>query len=229
MIHKMLYSFNIKTLISNANTKKYLNYSVLYIKLLTYAEMKKLIVGLGNVGSKYKGTRHNLGFDAVEAIASKFNISKFENKFDGKIAKIYIANEEIIFFIPMLFMNNAGIPVNKVVNFYKISSNNIFIIFDDLDLKLGTIKIKIGGGNGGHNGLKSIDCYVSKVYNKIKVGISRPPMTSMIAEYVLGRFNINEYNKIDIIFHFLAHHFHLILNRKYEKFLTLYSLENLRD
>ena len=186
----------------------------------------KLIIGLGNPGLKYKQTRHNLGFDAVAVLADKFKIPGFQDKFDGKISKITIFDQEAIFFMPMTFMNNSGIPISKIVNFYKISLNDMFVIFDDLDLAIGKIKIKTGGRDAGHNGLKSIDSHIGKNYNKIKIGIGRPPLASMVTNYVLNKFDVGESDEINMIFHFLADNFNLILSNKYEEFLNLYYSSN---
>ena len=186
----------------------------------------KLIIGLGNPGLKYKQTRHNIGFDAVGVLADKFKIPEFQDKFDGKISKITIFDQEVIFFMPMTFMNNSGVPTSKIVNFYKISLNDIFVIFDDLDLAIGKIKIKTGGRDAGHNGLKSIDAHIGKNYTKIKIGIGRPPLASMVTNYVLNKFHASESDEINMIFHFLADNFNLILSKQYEKFLNLYYSSN---
>ena len=122
----------------------------------------------------------------------------------------------------MTFMNNSGIPVSKIVNFYKISLRDICIIFDDLDLAVGKIKIKIGGRDAGHNGLKSIDSHVGKNYNKIKIGIGRPALASMVTNYVLNKFDESEIYQVNAILKFLAENFNLILSEQYEKFLNLY-------
>lgn len=188
----------------------------------------KLIVGLGNPGLKYQQTRHNLGFNAVELLAEKFKFSEFQDNFDGKIVKLKIFNQEVMLFMPMTFMNNSGIPVNKIMNFYKISLNDMVVIFDDLDLTIGKIKIKIGGRDAGHNGLKSIDSHVGKNYTKIKVGIGRPSLTSMVTNYVLNKFDKNELDKVNVIFHFLADNLNLILDKEYEKFLNLYYSKALK-
>ena len=182
----------------------------------------KLVIGLGNPGLKYKETRHNLGFNAIEVLADKFKISEFQDKFDGKMAKATIFNQEVIFFLPMTFMNNSGIPISKLVNFYKISLNDIFVIFDDLDLAVGKMKIKMGGRDAGHNGLKSIDSHVGKNYNKIKIGIGRPALSSMVTNYVLNKFDESEFDRVNFMLNFLAENFNLILNEQHEKFLNLY-------
>ena len=182
----------------------------------------KLVIGLGNPGSKYKNTRHNIGFSFIESMCSKYNILDFTDKFDGKLTRKKFFNHDILFFMPMTYMNNSGIPISKLVNFYKIPLENIFVIYDDLDLTVGKIRIKIGGGNAGHNGLKSIDQYIGNNYCKIKIGIDKPQKTSMITNYVLGKFEENDLSKINRIFDFLADNFNLILNHENEKFLNLY-------
>ena len=181
----------------------------------------KLVIGLGNPGFKYEETRHNLGFSAIEMIAKKFKISEFQDKFDGKIAKATIFNQDVIFFLPMTFMNNSGIPISKIVNFYKIPLSDIFIIFDDLDLAVGKIKIRMGVRDAGNNGLKSIDSKIGKNYNKIKIGIGRPALASMVTNYVLNKFDESEFYQVNAILKFLAENFNLILSEQFDIFLNL--------
>ena len=182
----------------------------------------KLVIGLGNPGLKYKDTRHNIGFNALEAIGNKYNISGYTNRFEGKLTRKKFSNHDILFFMPMTYMNNSGIPISKLVNFYKIPLENVFVIYDDLDLPVGKIRIKIGGGNAGHNGLKSIDHHIGKNYCKIKIGIDKPQESSMITNYVLSKFEENDLRKINRIFDFLADNINLILNHENDKFLNLY-------
>ena len=182
----------------------------------------KLVVGLGNPGVKYEQTKHNVGFNALKVICESYNINSFQDKFDGKISKTRILGQEVIFFMPMSFMNNSGIPVNRIVKFYKISLKNIFIIFDDLDLSIGRIKIKVGGSSAGHNGLKSINAYIENHYNKIKIGIGRPSCNNIVASYVLSNFKANELVTIKEIYNFLSNNLSLILDDRKNKFLNLY-------
>ena len=116
-----------------------------------------LIVGLGNPGAEYAGTRHNVGFAAADAIASAFGFGVFRSKFDGLIAEGKIGNEKVYLLKPQTYMNLSGNSVVKAASFYKILPDHIVVIHDDMDLPAGRLKAKLGGGAGGHNGLKSID------------------------------------------------------------------------
>ena len=184
--------------------------------------MKKLIIGLGNPGIKYKKTRHNVGFSAIDTIAKHYCINNFQNKYDGQIAQKKILDHEVIFFMPMLFMNNSGIPIDQVVNFYKLLPHNIFVIYDDLDLSVQKIKIKIGGYHAGHNGLKSINKYIGNQYMKIKIGIGRPSNNYTIIQHVLGNFYSDELLIMNRTYWYLANHLKLILNSNIHQFSNLY-------
>ena len=185
----------------------------------------KLFVGLGNPGIKYQHSRHNIGFKAIRMIADEYKISKFQNKFDGQMAKIKLIDKPILLFMPMTYMNNSGIPISKIVSFYKVQIDNTYIIFDDLDLEVGRIKIKKGGGNIGHNGLKSIDNNLGKAYNKVRVGIGHPQTKTVISDYVLDTFTDTELEKIQIALNFVAKNNQMLLKNEFDKFMNLYWSE----
>jgi PTH1 family peptidyl-tRNA hydrolase len=187
----------------------------------------KLVVGLGNIGERYQDTRHNVGFSAIKTIADKYKVVGFVDKFDGKMANAKIDNDKVLLFMPMTYMNNSGIPLSKIVNFYKIAISDIYVIYDDMDIKVGRIKIKQLGSNAGHNGLKSIDSYVGKAYNKIRIGIEKPPITSMISNYVLGKFASSDQKKITVLLDFIAENINMLLNNDFVRFLNLYYLKHL--
>ena len=146
-----------------------------------------LVVGLGNPGLKYRVTRHNIGFRVVQNIERKFGCSQ-QKKFAAFIGNFRFKQRQIITIQPQTFMNRSGQSVGEAARFWKLASKSIIIIHDDLDLPLGKIKIKFGGGNAGHNGLRSIDSHLnSKNYYRIRVGIDRPPHGKTIP-WVLGSF-----------------------------------------
>lgn len=146
-----------------------------------------LIVGLGNPGKEYENTRHNIGFMCVDALAQKYKFNTFKNKFDGEIAQGEIAQEKVYLLKPHTFMNLSGNSVVKAAAFYKILPQNIIVIHDDMDLPIGKIKAKIGGGSGGHNGIKSIDAAITPNYNRIRIGIGRPQDEAV--DFVLSSFS----------------------------------------
>lgn len=148
-----------------------------------------LVVGLGNPGMDYDNTRHNIGFMAADEIFRRYNFADYKAKFDGLIAEGKIEGEKVYLLKPQTFMNLSGNSVIKAASFYKIHPDNIIVIHDDLDLKLGQIKSKKGGGAGGHNGLKSIDSHIGPNYNRIRIGIGNPNLShEQVIGHVLSRF-----------------------------------------
>ena len=156
-----------------------------------------LICGLGNPGKKYTNTRHNIGFKLADKIITYFDLKKIK---EDKIKQLFsgeINNTRVLVLKPLTFMNLSGKAVLEIVNFYKINKDNIFVIHDDLDLQLAKIKIKKGGGNGGHNGLQSIDEYLGENYNRIRIGIDHPGHKDLVSNYVLNNFANDEEKKIE--------------------------------
>ena len=162
-----------------------------------------LICGLGNPGKKYFKTRHNIGFVLIEKLISNYNFVNVKKDKKKELYKGYIGKKKCILIKPLTFMNLSGSVVLETLNFYKIKNSNLYVIHDDLDLKTAKIKIKIGGGNGGHNGLESIDNYIGKKYNRIRIGIDHPGNKDLVTSYVLSKFSKIEeiliYTKCDIV------------------------------
>lgn len=160
--------------------------------------MIKLIVGLGNPGRDYTDTRHNAGFWFVDKVADKFN-AKFniESKYFAEVAKFRYNDEDVFLLKPQTFMNLSGKAVGALANFYKIPAASILVVHDELDFAPGTIKLKQGGGNGGHNGLKDIDRVIAKDYWRLRVGIGHPGDKNRVADYVLKKPILNESIDID--------------------------------
>ena len=153
----------------------------------------QLIVGLGNYGSKYDLTKHNYGFAVIDEIAKKYNFPNFASKYDGLVSKAIIANHDCILFKPATYMNNSGQAIAKIMKYYKMHNDNLLILHDDIDFDLGKIKVKFAGGNGGHNGIKSIDKIIGANYKRLRLGIGRPSNINIdVADYVLQKFNIDE-------------------------------------
>lgn len=148
-----------------------------------------LIAGLGNPGSQYAKHRHNVGFMAADAIARRHSFSGFSKKFRGEIADGEIAGEKVLLLKPMTFMNLSGDSVGEAMRFYKLSPSDIIVIHDELDLAPGKLKLKTGGGHGGHNGLKSIDAHCGKDYKRLRVGIGHPGHKDRVNSHVLGDFS----------------------------------------
>ncbi|MBP0614852.1 aminoacyl-tRNA hydrolase [Jiella mangrovi] len=148
-----------------------------------------LISGLGNPGSKYAGNRHNIGFMAVDEIARQHGFPGFSKKFSGEIAEGMIGGEKVLLLKPLTFMNESGRSVGEAARFYKIEPKDIVVIHDELDLAPGKMRVKTGGGHGGHNGLKSIDAHLgTRDYRRVRLGIGHPGSKERVNPHVLGDF-----------------------------------------
>lgn len=144
-----------------------------------------LVVGLGNPGSEYALTRHNIGFMAVDALAGR---ASFTSKFHGEMAAATIEGEKVLLLKPQTFMNRSGKSVQAAMAFYKIPPEQVIVLHDEIDLPLGKLRIKRGGGANGHNGLKDIDQLIGDGYWRIRLGVGRPEGQAPVHDYVLGRF-----------------------------------------
>lgn len=152
----------------------------------------QLLVGLGNPGDRYKNTRHNLGFLMLEALNVSF---RFEKKFNAELARYVLNSEQLSCFKPQTYMNRSGDALAAYMNFYQISPKECLVVHDELDLPFGEIRLKFGGGEGGHNGLKSISqCLGTKDYPRMRMGIGKPEAGNLIAieDWVLSRFRESE-------------------------------------
>ena len=160
----------------------------------------KLVVGLGNKGREYENTRHNMGFLLVDRYLQYKNITdKFKEKFNAMYIETTINNEKVIFIKPMTYMNNSGIAVRAFVDFYKLNSEDILVISDDLDLDLGKFRLRRNGSSGGHNGLKSIISHLgTDNFKRLRIGISNDE--DDVINYVLSKFSKKELNEIDTMF-----------------------------
>lgn len=157
----------------------------------------KLIVGLGNPGKEYVNTRHNIGFNLLDYIASKKSLEFKNEKFNGSFTTMNVSDEKIILLKPLSYMNLSGGVVSKYASFYKIKPEDILVIQDDLDMNMGRIKIVRDSSSGGHNGIKDIErCLGSRMYTRVKIGISNNKGMDT-KDYVLGKFNSNELEILD--------------------------------
>lgn len=180
-----------------------------------------LIIGLGNPGKLHNNNRHNIGFQCIDAIARKNNLV-FKNRFGGLLSMD--EKSKVVLLKPMDYMNNSGISANKVKNFYKIKGGNTYIMYDDLDLALGKIRIKAGGSCAGHNGIKSIDHFIKDEYFKIKIGISRPQSNASITSYVLDDFPKSHIKILSPTIEYISSNFALLLQKDFSNFLNKYYL-----
>lgn len=148
-----------------------------------------LVVGLGNPGTEYSNTRHNVGFMAVDKLAD--GADGWKNEKNALVKKVDVDGKRVIFVKPQTFMNNSGVAVQALMTFYRVPLENIIVIHDDMDISIGQVREKIGGGSAGHNGIRSIDAHVGREYKRIRIGVGHPrdfdlPMNP--ADWVLGKF-----------------------------------------
>ena len=151
-----------------------------------------VLVGLGNPEAKYKLNRHNVGFMAIDRIVANYELGPYKTKFQSHIVTKIINSTPVIFSKPQTFMNLSGKSIGNILNFYKLKCENVIVIHDDLDLNIGIVKTKIGGGSGGHNGLKSLDSIIGKNYRRLRIGIGHPGDKNLVNNHVLGDFSKNE-------------------------------------
>lgn len=179
-----------------------------------------LLVGLGNPGKVYEDTRHNVGFQAVDAIIGKYRLSAAQKKWESEVYKGDMEeNIPVIVLKPMTFMNNSGVAVQKACQFYKVSPSDIIVFHDELDLTVGTVRVKTGGGNAGHNGLKSIDQHIGKAYQRVRIGIGHPGEKGKVTGHVLGRFFTEEEGVIEKIVKNIAAYLPYLLNKENGRFI----------
>ncbi len=152
----------------------------------------RLVVGLGNPGSRYAKNRHNIGFMAVAAIARRYGLPPFRSRFKGELAEGVIAGERRLLLCPQTFMNASGESVLAAMSFYKIAPGDILVIHDEIDLRPGKVRVKRGGGSAGHNGLRSIDAMIGADYWRIRIGVGHPGIKELVQPYVLQNFTPEE-------------------------------------
>lgn len=156
----------------------------------------KLIVGLGNPGKQYEETRHNMGFLVVDELARKFQVEfKSKSQLLGQFAKISTESGLLIFLKPSTYMNLSGQSVGRCKDFFKVQTSDILVIFDDIYLPFGKLRLKDSGQSGGHNGIKSIDAQIEKNYTRLKVGIGNPDYEDL-SSFVLGKFRASEFEAL---------------------------------
>jgi PTH1 family peptidyl-tRNA hydrolase len=151
-----------------------------------------LIVGLGNPGRRYAGNRHNIGFMAADDIHRRHRFSTWRARFQGEVSEGTLDGEKVIILKPATYMNESGRSVREAATFYKLAANDIVVIYDELDLPPGKVRLKTGGGHGGHNGLKSIDAHlgssIGRDYRKVRIGIGHPGRKELVNGHVLHDF-----------------------------------------
>jgi PTH1 family peptidyl-tRNA hydrolase len=173
-----------------------------------------LFVGLGNPGERYAGNRHNIGFMAVQAIAKRYDIAPWRRKFQGVAVEGTIAAEKVLLLLPGTFMNESGRAVAEAVNFYKLEPGNVVVFHDEAELTPGKVRLKLGGGNAGHNGLRSITEHIGNDYRRVRLGVGHPGNKDLLEAYVLQDFAKSERAWVEALCEIVADNVALLIEGK---------------
>tara|TARA_Y100001935_G_scaffold235138_1_gene218885 strand:+ start:98 stop:658 length:561 start_codon:yes stop_codon:yes gene_type:complete len=177
-----------------------------------------LFVGLGNPTPDSENNRHNVGFKIIDKINKEFGLSKQKPKFKGLLTTGSIGNTKVYAIKPLTFMNNSGICIRELIEYFKIDANDVVVFHDDLDLEFGKIKAKFGGSSAGHNGVASIDKFIGKDYSRVRVGIGKPKNNMEIADYVLQNFDEDEVLSIEKISKNITESISILVEKKLDLF-----------
>mgnify|MGYP001455381774 CR=1 FL=1 len=177
-----------------------------------------LFVGLGNPTPDSENNRHNVGFKIIDSINKKFSLSKQKPKFKGLLTTGNVKNKKIYAIKPLTFMNNSGICIRELIEYFKIDVQDVIVFHDDLDIEFGKIKAKFGGSDAGHNGIASIDKYVGKDYSRVRIGIGKSKENIDVADYVLQNFDEEELVKIEKISKNITDSISILIEKKLDLF-----------
>ena len=177
-----------------------------------------LFVGLGNPTPNSENNRHNIGFKIIDAINQKFGLSKQKPKFKGLLTTGTISGKKVYAIKPLTFMNNSGVCIRELIEYFKIDAEDVIVFHDDLDIDFGKIKTKFGGSSAGHNGIESIDKFIGKEYSRVRIGIGQPKNKIQVAEHVLQDFNDEEKEEIVTITKNITESLTILLDKKLDLF-----------
>ena len=177
-----------------------------------------LFVGLGNPTPDSQNNRHNIGFKIIDAINQKFGLSKQKPKFKGLLTTGNIENKKVYAIKPLTFMNNSGICIRELLEYFKMDVGDVIVFHDDLDIDFGKIKAKFGGSNAGHNGIASIDKFIGKEYSRVRIGIGKPDNKINVSDYVLNDFNEEEKQQVEKITDNIIDSFSILIDKKLDLF-----------
>ncbi len=177
-----------------------------------------LFVGLGNPTPNSQDNRHNIGFKVVDAINQKFRLSKQKPKFKGLLTTGNIGEKKIYVIKPLTFMNNSGICIRELLEYFKIEAEDVIVFHDDLDVEFGKIKVKFGGSSAGHNGIASIDKFIGKDYSRVRIGIGKPENKVSASDYVLNDFTEDEQKHLEKITNNIIESISILIDKKLDLF-----------
>jgi PTH1 family peptidyl-tRNA hydrolase len=184
----------------------------------------RLIVGLGNPGAQHSGHRHNVGFMAAGAIARRHGFSPAREKFHSLAAEGTLAGDKALILWPQTYMNDSGRAVQAAMQFYKAEPNDLTVLYDEIDLEFGKVRVKKGGGAAGHNGIRSIDAHVGPDFWRVRIGVGHPGVKELVKHYVLHDFDAEEKPEVETMVGAIADNFALLFERGHEHFMTKVAL-----
>ncbi|HXZ45936.1 MAG TPA: aminoacyl-tRNA hydrolase [Pseudolabrys sp.] len=177
-----------------------------------------LFVGLGNPGPRHVGNRHNIGFMAVQTIARRHGLSPWRRRFQGVAVEGNIANERVLLLLPGTYMNESGRAVVEAVHFYKLGVGDVVVFHDEVDLPAAKVRVKVGGGVAGHNGLRSITAHIGNDYKRVRIGIGKPDVKELVPMHVLGDFGKTEWVWVEALCDVIAENAGLLVENKDSSF-----------
>ncbi|HEU4986433.1 MAG TPA: aminoacyl-tRNA hydrolase [Rhizobiaceae bacterium] len=183
-----------------------------------------LIAGLGNPGREYANYRHNVGFMAADAIHRRHSFSPWSKKFNALISEGRIGGEKVILIKPQTFMNLSGQAVGEAMRFYKLAPSDLTVLYDELDLAPGKVRVKTGGGAGGHNGIRSLDAHCGKEYRRVRIGIGHPGSKERVTGHVLGDFAKADHEWLDPLLDAVADNIAILVEGDENGFMNKVSL-----
>ena len=177
-----------------------------------------LLVGLGNPTPDSNDNRHNIGFKIIDAINQKFGLSKQKPKFKGLLTTGNISNKKVYAIKPLTFMNNSGICIRELIEYFKIDAEDVIVFHDDLDVDFTKIKTKFGGSSAGHNGIESIDKFIGKEYSRVRIGIGKPDTKIEVSDFVLTNFTDEEKIKLEKVIQNIIESMPILIDKKLDLF-----------
>ena len=177
-----------------------------------------LFVGLGNPTPNSENNRHNIGFKIIDAINNKFKLSKQKPKFKGLLTTGNINNKKVYAIKPLTFMNNSGICIRELMEYFKIDAEDVIVFHDDLDIDFGKVKAKFGGSDAGHNGIASIDKFIGKEYSRVRIGIGKPRNNTEVNDHVLKDFDEDEKTELESIKENITDNLSILIEKKLDLF-----------
>jgi len=177
-----------------------------------------LFVGLGNPTPDSENNRHNVGFKIIDRINKEFGLSKQKPKFKGLLTTGNIGSQKVYAIKPLTFMNNSGICIRELIEYFKIDAEDVIVFHDDLDVEFGKIKAKFGGSSAGHNGIASIDKFIGKDYSRVRIGIGKPKANIEVSEFVLQNFDEDEIEGVEKILNDITDSILILIEKKLDLF-----------